>query len=388
MSVVVRTKDRPRLLAEALASLAAGTWRRTEVVLVNDGGAPPELPADLPAAGGARRPAGEPRPRGGGQRRGGGGRRRLDRLPRRRRPRRPRAPRDAGAARHRGRRPRRLHRRRGGGLREPAATRPAGPASSAACRTAATSIPTCCGSTTTSRSTPCSWRAISSPRAALPDGAPFDPELPFFEDWDFLVRLAAVAPFHHLARVTCEYRHFRGGGHHVFGEAPRRARRLPGDEGAGDPPQRRAPGGRPAAAATPSTTASPPPSTRCAPSWWRRARRRSSARRDAAGAPSAPRGRRGAAARRRAGARQGAPGGALPPRPRRGGGAREERLRLAADLQRLYDEEARLRAALGERDEHLGRTYAEIERLGERIRAMEGTRAWRLHRRLESLRGR
>src|SRR6185436_1904095 len=58
-------------------------------------------------------------------------------------------------------------------------------------------------------------------RGLFAEAGPFDPSLPFFEDWDFLIRLAAVTPFHHLARVTCEYRHFRGGGHHVFGERPR-----------------------------------------------------------------------------------------------------------------------------------------------------------------------
>ncbi len=38
--MVVRTKDRPVLLAEALESLAAQTWRPLEAVVVNDGGAP------------------------------------------------------------------------------------------------------------------------------------------------------------------------------------------------------------------------------------------------------------------------------------------------------------------------------------------------------------
>jgi len=42
--VIVRTKDRPRLLAEALESLRAQTLRDFEVVLVNDGG---PLPDDL-----------------------------------------------------------------------------------------------------------------------------------------------------------------------------------------------------------------------------------------------------------------------------------------------------------------------------------------------------
>ena len=56
VSVVVRTRDRPALLAEALGSLAASTYRRLEVVLVNDGGAAAGAARRLPAAGRARRP--------------------------------------------------------------------------------------------------------------------------------------------------------------------------------------------------------------------------------------------------------------------------------------------------------------------------------------------
>jgi hypothetical protein len=47
---------------------------------------------------------------------------------------------------------------------------------------------------------------------ALFEELAFDPDLPIFEDWDFLIRLARRTPFHHVRRVTCEYRHFRGGG--------------------------------------------------------------------------------------------------------------------------------------------------------------------------------
>jgi hypothetical protein len=50
---------------------------------------------------------------------------------------------------------------------------------------------------------------------------PFDTELDIFEDWDFLLRLARRAPFHHLRRVTAEYRHYRGTGHHALGEKAR-----------------------------------------------------------------------------------------------------------------------------------------------------------------------
>ncbi|HTQ81289.1 MAG TPA: PIG-L family deacetylase, partial [Thermoanaerobaculia bacterium] len=48
ISVIVRTKDRPELLAEALASLAASVYRKAEVVLVNDGGTPPAVAAEFP----------------------------------------------------------------------------------------------------------------------------------------------------------------------------------------------------------------------------------------------------------------------------------------------------------------------------------------------------
>src|SRR4030066_2407420 len=38
VSLIVRTKDRPKLLKSALQSIADQTYRPTEVVLVNDGG--------------------------------------------------------------------------------------------------------------------------------------------------------------------------------------------------------------------------------------------------------------------------------------------------------------------------------------------------------------
>ena len=61
---------------------------------------------------------------------------------------------------------------------------------------------------------------------------------------------------------------------------------------------------------------------------------------------------------------------------------RGERDRLTAEARRLYGDERALRAAVADQDAHLGRTYAEIERLNGLIREMEATRAWRLHRRL------
>jgi hypothetical protein len=45
-SVIVPTKDRPEMLARALASVQAQTVDDWEVIVVNDGGQPPELPDD------------------------------------------------------------------------------------------------------------------------------------------------------------------------------------------------------------------------------------------------------------------------------------------------------------------------------------------------------
>ncbi len=39
----------------------------------------------------------------------------------------------------------------------------------------------------------------------------FDPEFDLFEDWDFLIRLSQRGSFLHVPRVTCEVRHFEGG---------------------------------------------------------------------------------------------------------------------------------------------------------------------------------
>jgi hypothetical protein len=40
----------------------------------------------------------------------------------------------------------------------------------------------------------------------------FDPEFDLFEDWDFLIRLSKRGDFTHVPRITCEIRHFEGGG--------------------------------------------------------------------------------------------------------------------------------------------------------------------------------
>jgi hypothetical protein len=203
---------------------------------------------------------------------------------------------------------------------------------------------------------------------------PFDPTLPFFEDWDFLIRLAARTPFHHLARVTCEYRHFRGGAHHIFGERPReradfleiKARVL----------AKHADKLRPEALARAVDT------LRAEVVQEREGR--ASVRRELAAA-------RDEIARRQADLNTLTAAHQTLARERflweerfhaaNGDAAalREERRKTETEIQRLYDQEVALRAAVDECCRHLDPSRAEIERLNSLIRAMESTRAWRAH---------
>jgi hypothetical protein len=206
--------------------------------------------------------------------------------------------------------------------------------------------------------------------AAALDPGPLDPTLPFFEDWDLLIRLAQRAPFLHCRQVTCEYRHFRGGGH-VFGERPR------------ERPDFLATKARVLARHRDLLTAE------------RLAVVVDRLRAEEVAAREAERGA-GEAARRAERERLLAEDAF-----HRAHGEvtalRGERERLAVEiatlaevaaardreLQRLFGEEAALRRAVEERDEHLRRVYAEIERLEALLAAMRATRAWRLHEWLE-----
>ncbi len=213
ISVIVRTRDRPELLAEALGSLVASTYRRFEVVLVNDGGEPPAVPADFPCSVQV-----------------------VDLQPGRGRA----AAANAGIA-------------AAGGdyvaflddddLVEPEhlATL-AGLVQAAGVRIAYTDAAVGTyeldgesGWRRSERRLPYSrdfdpelllfdnyipFNTLLIERRLLDEAGELDEVLPFFEDWDYLIRLAALTPFHHLARVTCEYRHFRGGGHHILGDRP------------------------------------------------------------------------------------------------------------------------------------------------------------------------
>ena len=168
-------------------SLAAGTYRRAEVVLVNDGGEPPAVPAGFPLPVVRVDLAAEPRPC--------------------RAPPKPASPPatgdfvafldddDLAAPEHLatlaglvcgGRGARRLHRRRGGPLRARRRGR-AGSAASAASPTAATSIRDVL---LVDNYIP--FNTLLIERALFAAAGPFDPSLPFFEDWDFLIRLVGA----------------------------------------------------------------------------------------------------------------------------------------------------------------------------------------------------
>jgi LmbE family N-acetylglucosaminyl deacetylase len=385
VSVVVRTRDRPQLLAEALASLAAGQYRRVTVVLVNDGGAPPPVPegfslplvhVDLPAPQGRAAAAAAGIAAATGEYVAF-----LDDD-------------DLAAPEH-------------------LATL-AGMVGGAAVRVAYTDAAVGVYELGGEAGWVCRERRLPYSRDFDPDmllvdnyipfntllierrlllaAGPPDPLLPFFEDWDLLIRLAALAPFHHLARVTCEYRHFRGPMSHVFGERPRERAdflqvkaRVVAKHAA-----RLAPAAlarvvdtlrgelvaeREAAAASRQRLGA----VRDELADLAGANRKLSAERfhfedrfhDANGELQAMRGDRERIhqeARRRIEemAIQVAAGEAA---------AAE----LRAELRRVYGEEGKLRAAADEQAAHLGKTYAEIERLNRLIREMEASRAWRLH---------
>ena len=379
VSVVVRTRDRPRLLAEALASLAAGQYRRAEVVLVNDGGVPPDVPADFPlpvrrvelpssrgraaaAAAGIAAAAGDYVAF-------------LDDD-------------DLAAPEH--------------------LSTLAGMVRGATVRIAYTDAAVALyeldgdGWSCRERRLPYSrdfdpdlllvdnyipFNTLLVERRLLVEVGPPDETLPFFEDWDLLIRLAALAPFHHLRQVTCEYRHFRGPTHHVFGERPReradflavKARVLAKHAGRLPPA---------ALARAVDTLRGDLVAEREAVA---AGRRQLTAEREATAALQRNN-RELAAERFHFEDRFHAVNGEVQALRGDSAAARQEAQRLAddvaqreaamtrmsAEIQRLYDQEGTLRAAVGEQTDHLGRTYAEIERLNRLIRDMEASRAWRL----------
>ena len=207
VSIVVRTWNRPRRLAEALDSLARSTWRNVELVLVNDGGRRPEVAEDFPFDV-----------------------RRVDLERNRGRAAAAQAGVDAASGDCIGflddddlLAPEHL---------ETLAPLLSGDVQAAYSDAAVVSYePGTGGWVECGRRLPYSrdfdrgillldnyipFHTVLMTREAVERAGPFDESLPVFEDWDFLIRLSATSDFVHLARTTCEYRHFLGGG----GDAP------------------------------------------------------------------------------------------------------------------------------------------------------------------------
>ncbi len=190
------------------------------------------------------------------------------------------------------------------------------------------------------------------------DGYCFDPDLSFFEDWDCLIRLSSSSSFVHLARVTCEYRHFRGADHHVLGGAAversdfseLKARVLDKHRS------------RLTASSLAATVMRMRQESVDLAESAMQERRRLRARLD---------GEVAEVARLRQSLIE----------------LRNAYEALEGETQRLYDDERALRSTVDEQGEHLGRTYGEIDRLGRLIEEMEQTRAWRWHQRLARFRG-
>jgi LmbE family N-acetylglucosaminyl deacetylase len=388
LSVVVRTRDRPALLAEALDSLAASEYRAAEVVLVNDGGIPPVVPADFPLP--LRRvELAESQGRAGAAEAGiaaaaGDFVAFLDDD-------------DLAAPEHLG--------------------TLAGLVADTGVRVAYTDAAVAVyeldpeagngGWVCRERRLPYSrdfdpdlllvdnyipFNTVVIERRLLGEVGGLDRSLPFFEDWDLLIRLAARTAFHHLARVTCEYRHFRGAGHHVFGERPRERGDFLAVKARVLAKHAARLGGEALARATDTLRAEAVAEREERGSLRRELAARQAelaalgaAHRDLArerfeieGRYHALNGELAALA-----AEHGRVRAALEAELARLGAEAElragELAHRAAEMQRLYDDEAKLRAVADDQSAHLGRTYGEIERLNRQLHEMEATRAWRVH---------
>ncbi len=366
LSVVVRTRDRPELLAEALSSLAANTYRNAEVVLVNDGGRTPEVPADFPFD---VVPVNLPSNRGRAKAAQAGVEAAsgdfvcfLDDD-------------DLVAPEH-------------------LATL-AGLVSGAGVRVAYTDAAVGVyelgegGWRSVERRLPYSrdfdralllldnyipFHTLVIERGLFARVGSFDETLPFFEDWDFLIRLSTETPFHHLPQVTCEYRHFRGAGHHILGAAAQartsflemKARVLTKHQARLDPALLAA--------------AVDPLRAELVALGEERLNAREELKKIDVRIATAVREKQEVVleGHRLHGEVVAAQGDVERLLGELDASAREIE-RLYGEEQRLSADASRLETDLKAQTDLVGRLYAEVARLGGQVQAMEGTRAWRFH---------
>ena len=376
VSVVVRTKDRPDLLAEALASIAANTYRRIEVVLVNDGGETPSVAADFPLPV-VRVEMGTNRGRAAAANAGV----------------------DAATGEH-------ICFLDDDDLVEPEHLETlVALASSAGVRVAYTDaavgiyeLDAAGGWTEVDRRLPYSrdfdpellvvdnyipFNTLIIDRNLFAEVGSFDPDLEFFEDWDFLIRLAGATPFHHLPKVTAEYRHFRGSGHHILGEEPRRRADFLAMKARIIERHRERLGPAMIARIVDGLRSETVEGSEAAAA----ARRDLDERRVAMDALT-DRFHRMNGECEALRAERSIHLGEIERLGAELDEHRRSRDQLQAETERLLHDEKALRSQVGEQDKQLGRVYAEIERLNALIQAMENTTAWKLHRKVEKLRGR
>jgi LmbE family N-acetylglucosaminyl deacetylase len=376
VSVIVRTKDRPELLAEALASIAASHHRRVEVVLVNDGGSPPAVagPFPFPVV-------------------------RVELETNRGRA----AAANAGITTAHGEyvcflddddlmAPEHL-----ATLVKLVST----PGVRVAYTDAAVGVYARDDNgvwVEVERRLPYSrdfepdrllvdnYIPFNTPiidRALLAEVGPLDEGLEFFEDWELLIRLAAATPFRHLPAVTAEYRHFRGAGHHVLGDQPRRREDFLAMKAVVIGRQRDRLGPEVLARLVDRLRAEAVDAAETADAARRDAERLRIEHDRMTDSWHRLNGEREALRNERA-SHLGAIG--------RLEGELAEHRRAVAEFEteaaRLRADESALRTHVAEQDGQLGRLYAEIDRLNRLVAAMEGTTAWKLHRTFERLRGR
>ncbi|MCH9649127.1 MAG: PIG-L family deacetylase [Deltaproteobacteria bacterium] len=367
VSVVVRTFDRPEFLTEALESLASNTYRQVEVVVVNDGGSPPVLSEDLPFA--VRQVN-------------------LDSNQGRS------AAANAGVEASTGDFVTFLddddlaapeHLETLVGLVSAAGVR-------VAYTDAAVGVYELDGSgrwACIERRLPYSrdfdldllrldnyipFNTLLIERQLLVETGPFDTDLPFFEDWEMLLRLAEKTRFHHLPRVTCEYRHFRSGQHQIFGGTPRqRADFLSGKA------QVLAKHG---AALQPELVAGVVDQLRAEAVGLSEQGRK--LRRELRGVRKEVAKGEGRYFRLNGELEALRNDHELLVESFQRQGEEEISLRQVIDdqtahLGRTYGEIERLTREVSQQGEHLNRTYGEIERLNQLVKEMEASRAWRLH---------